>query len=432
MVDIILKKREGKSLSDEEINYFVRNYTNGSIPDYQASALLMAIYFQGLDKKETLALTKVMIDSGETLDLSSIKGIKLDKHSTGGVGDKTTLVVTPILAAAGIPIAKLSGRGLGHTGGTIDKLEAISGFRVEMPMEEIIRQVKSIGIAVAAQTSNLVPADKKLYALRDVTATVENKSLIAASVMSKKLASGADVILLDVKCGDGAFMKSRKDAFALAKMLVEIGNGMGKKTLAVITSMEEPLGNTIGNSLEVAEAIQTLKGKGPKDLHDLCVYLSMEALIAAGISKSQVAARKEVLRLISSGRALNKLKQMVQAQGGNANEVSNPASLPQAGLIEIVTSPQEGYIKSISAEPVGHAAMLLGAGRMKKDDPIDLSAGIVLHKKAGEKIKRGEKIASLYTNDVSRLEEAEEKLLSAYSFSKVKPKKSKLILGKVK
>ncbi|MDZ4845908.1 MAG: pyrimidine-nucleoside phosphorylase [Chitinophagales bacterium] len=429
--DILLKKRSGDALTDAEIEFFVHGFTGNRIPDYQASALLMAIYFQGLNKKETIALTQSMITSGEVLDLSSIRGIKVDKHSTGGVGDKTTLVLAPLVAAAGVPVAKLSGRGLGHTGGTIDKLESFRGFHVELTKEEFLEQVKSIGIAVAAQSANLVPADKKLYALRDVTATVENKSLIAASIMSKKLASGADAIVLDVKCGDGAFMKNKKEATELARLLVDIGNSMGKKTMAVITDMEQPLGNAIGNALEVKEAIETLRGNGPKDLQDLCIAMGAQMLLLAKAAKNEGEAKKKLQRLLSNGKAFGKFKEFIVAQGGDVGQAEKTELLPQAHIQHIVTAPKSGFIKSIRAEGIGNAAMLLGAGRLQKGDAIDLSAGIVLHKKAGEKIKIGEKLAILYTNNESKLAEAEEKLLAAYSFSPAKPKNTPLILGKV-
>lgn len=418
-------------MSDEEIDFFIRGYTRGDIPDYQVSALLMAVFFQGLRKQETIALTRAMIASGETIDLSSIPGVKVDKHSTGGVGDKTTLVLAPLVAAAGVPVAKLSGRGLGHTGGTIDKLESFKGFRAELSKEDLIKQVKSIGIAIAAQTSDLVPADKKLYALRDVTATVENKSLIAASIMSKKLASGADAILLDVKCGDGAFMKNKKDALALAQLLVEIGNGMGKQTMAVITGMEQPLGNAIGNSLEVIEAIETLKGKGPKDLQDLCVYLATQMLLLSGKAKKEKDARLKIMQTLYSGKGLEKFRQLVEAQGGDIMMIEDTERFPKSSIAEVITAPKNGYISSLLAENIGSAAMQLGAGRMTKDDIINPSAGIVLHKKVGDKVMKSEGLATLYTNEISRLEAAAGKLLSAYKFSSKKPKPQKLILGKV-
>lgn len=429
---ILAKKRNGYPLTEDEINFFVQGFTQNHIPDYQAAALLMAICFRGLNKQETVALTKAMIASGETIDLASVPGIKADKHSTGGVGDKTTLVLAPLVAAAGVPVAKLSGRGLGHTGGTIDKLESFRGFRVELDKEELTQQVKSIGIAVAAQSANLVPADKKLYALRDVTATVENKSLIAASIMSKKLASGADAIVLDVKCGDGAFMKNKKEATALARMLVDIGNSMGKKTMAVITGMEQPLGNTIGNALEVKEAIETLRGNGPKDLHDLCVYMGAQMLVLAKRERKEADAKKKLHQLLTNGKAFEKFIELIAAQGGDVGQAEKTELLPQAHIQQIVTAPKTGFIQSIRAEGVGTAAMLLGAGRMQKNDFIDLSAGIVLHKKAGEKIKIGEKLATLHTNNEVRIAEAEENLLAACSFSFIKPKRKPLILGTLK
>jgi len=428
---LLLKKRDGSALTGEEINFIIKGYVTGEIPDYQISALLMAIYFNGLNKQETIELTKAMLASGETVDLSAISGIKVDKHSTGGVGDKTTLVLAPLAAAAGIPIAKLSGRGLGHTGGTIDKLESFSGFRTDLTKEELVKQVKSIGIAVAAQTNDLVPADKMLYALRDVTGTVENKSLIAASIMSKKLAAGADAIVLDVKSGDGAFMKNKKEAFALAQLLVEIGNNRGKHTVAMVTDMEQPLGNAIGNSLEVIEAIRTLQGKGPKDLQELCVCLGTQMLLLSGLVKKEKEARMRILHLLHSGKGLEKLRQLVQAQGGDVKQIKDTELLPKAGIAEIITSPKDGYVKCVHAEKIGTAAMLLGAGRMRKEDSIDLSAGIVLHKKTGDKVMKSEGLATLYTNNLLQLKAATDYLLSAYEFSSKMPAPQKLILGKV-
>lgn len=430
--EVLLKKRNGSALTEAELDFFVQGFTQNRIPDYQAAALLMAIYFRGLNRQETIALTRAMIESGETIELSSIRGIKVDKHSTGGVGDKTTLVLAPLVAAAGVPVAKLSGRGLGHTGGTIDKLESFRGLHVELAKEEFIEQMKSIGIAVAAQTSNLVPADKKLYALRDVTATVENKSLIAASIMSKKIASGADAIVLDVKCGDGAFMKNKREAVELARLLVETGNSMGKKTIAVITGMEQPLGSAIGNALEVKEAIETLQGKGPKDLEELCIHLGAQMLLLSKAAKKEPEAKKKLQKLLTNGKAFAKFKELIAAQGGDAEQAEKPELLPQAHIRQIVTAPKNGFIRTIRAENIGNAAMLLGAGRVQKGDIIDLSAGIVLHKKAGEKVQLGEKLATLYTNNESRLTEAENKLLAAYSFSAAKSKREPLILGIVK
>ncbi len=428
---LILKKRNGFTLTNAEIDFFIDGYVKGQIPDYQASALLMAIYFQGLDKRETVALTRAMIASGDTIDLASIPGIKVDKHSTGGVGDKTTLILAPLVAALGIPVAKLSGRGLGHTGGTIDKLEAIKGMRVELSQQELVKQVKKIGIAIAAQTGEIVPADKKLYALRDVTATVENKSLIAASIMSKKLASGADAIVLDVKYGDGAFMKTTKDAFELALLLTEIGNGMGKKTVALITGMEQPLGNAIGNALEVKEAIETLQGKGSEDLLELCTELAIQMVLLSGAGKNESAARKKINEALQTGKAFDKLKEFVKAQGGDTRHVENPELLPQAKYSHKILSFQSGYVKMILAESVGNAAMILGAGRMKKEDAIDLSAGILLHKKIGDAVKRGDALATLFSNDKQKFKASEQLLVNAYHFSKRKIKLNPLLIGKV-
>lgn len=431
ILDILHQKRSGKRLSDKEIDFFVRGYSTGQIPDYQAAALLMAIYFQGLNKPETIALTRSMIASGETIDLSSIPGVKVDKHSTGGVGDKTTLVLAPLVAAAGVPVAKLSGRGLGFTGGTIDKLESFQGFRAELPKEELVRQVQSIGIAIAGQTAELVPADKKLYALRDVTATVDNKSLIAASIMSKKIASGTNAIMIDVKCGDGSFMKNNKDAFDLARQLVDIGESMGKRTIAVVSSMEQPLGRAVGNGLEAIEAIETLKGRGPKDLQDLCVYLGTQMLLLAGIVKKEKDARLRMLHVLHSGKGLEKLTQLIEAQGGDVRQIKDLELLPKAAIVEIITSPKDGYVTSVLAEKVGSAAMMLGAGRSKKEDRIDPSAGIVLHKKAGDKVRKSEGLAILHTNNMTQLKDATDMLLSAYKFSPKKPKPQNLVIGKV-
>ncbi len=431
ILDILHKKRSGHRLSDEEIDFFVRGYTTGQIPDYQASALLMTIYFQGLNRHETLAFTKAMIASGETIDLASIPGVKVDKHSTGGVGDKTTLVLAPLVAAAGVPVAKLSGRGLGFTGGTIDKLESFQGFRAELTKEELVRQVQSIGIAIAGQTAELVPADKKLYALRDVTATVENKSLIAASIMSKKIASGSNAILIDVKCGDGAFMKNKKDAFDLARQLVDIGESLCKRTIAVVSTMEQPLGRAVGNGLEAVEAVETLKGRGPKDLQDLCVYLGTQMLLLAGIVRKEKDARLRMLHALHSGRGLEKLTRLIEAQGGDVRQIKDLELLPKAAIVEIITSPKDGYITSVLAEKVGNAAMMLGAGRSKKEEGIDATAGIVLHKKAGDKVRKSEGLAILHTNNMTQLKDATDMLLSAYRFSQKKPKPHNFIIGKV-
>jgi len=429
--DIILKKRNGGKLSKEEIDFAIANFSNGIIPDYQFAAFLMAIYFQKLDKDETIALTRAMINSGNVIDLSGIKGVKVDKHSTGGVGDKTSLIVGPLVAAAGIKIAKLSGRGLGHTGGTIDKLESISGFSVEMTEQQFFKNVNEIGIAIGGQTAELVPADKKIYALRDVTCTVENISLIAGSIMSKKIASGADKIVLDVKVGDGAFMNTPKDAFELGRVMVEIGEGMGRETIAVITDMNQPLGNAIGNSLEVIESIETLKGKGPKDLHDLCMEVSAHMLMVAGMFKNKTEAVVCLEKLIQSGAAFAKFKQFIQAQGGDVKQIEDTTKLPAAKHTVEVLSMQEGYIHNIGARKIGLASVVLGAGRETKESKIDFGAGIYLNKKVGDYIKKGESLAKMYSSQSEKLKGAQEIILSAYTILPTQPKINPLIYGTV-
>lgn len=429
MYDIILKKRNGGELTKQEIEYFIKGYTEGTIPDYQASALLMAIYFRGMNKRETADLTMSMVDSGAKLDLSGIKGIKVDKHSTGGVGDKTTLVLAPMVASCGVPVAKMSGRGLGHTGGTLDKLESVEGFQVQLSIEEFIDNVNQINIAVCGQTGNMVPADKKLYALRDVTATVDNISLIAGSIMSKKIASGADAIVLDVKVGSGAFMKTIDAAFELAREMVDIGTNLDRNVVAMVTEMNEPLGNAIGNALEVREAIDTLKGHGPRDLLDLCTELGAMMLVLGRKTESTEEAKKLLLENIRSGAALKKLEEMVEAQHGNVEQIRNPELLPKAGNIIEVKSKASGYIKGIDAESIGISALLLGAGRETKESPIDYAVGIVLNKKVGDYVKAGETIAYIHSNDMERVPESTEKLLGAYVFTDEKPEIRPLIFG---
>ncbi|MBU5254860.1 pyrimidine-nucleoside phosphorylase [Tissierella praeacuta] len=410
MYDIIKKKRDGYSLTTEEINYFVENYTNGNIPDYQASALLMAIYFNKMDKRETLDLTKAMINSGDTFDLSAIDGIKVDKHSTGGVGDSVTLILGPMIAACGVPFVKMSGRGLGHTGGTLDKLEAIRGFRVALNNDEFVNNTNDINISICSQTGNITPADKKLYALRDVTATVENISLIAGSIMSKKLAIKSDAILLDVKVGSGAFMKNIDDAIALAEEMVAIGNSYGRKTIAVVTNMDEPLGRAVGNVLEVKEAIETLQGKGPDDLFELCLVLGSKLLILAGKVKDEIEGRKMLIEVIESGKAYQKLIELVEHQDGDISYVKDIELLPKAKYILEVKSDREGCIKSINAEEVGKAALVLGAGRETIDSKLDLSVGIVLNKKVDDKIKINETLAYIHANDLEKAKDVEKRL----------------------
>ncbi|QAT40073.1 pyrimidine-nucleoside phosphorylase [Clostridium sp. JN-9] len=399
MYDIIMKKRNGLELSTEEINFFIENYTKGNIPDYQASALTMAIYFKKMNRRETADLTMAMVKSGDVLDLSKIEGIKVDKHSTGGVGDTTTLVLGPMVAALGIPVAKMSGRGLGHTGGTIDKLESFKGFSVEMTEDKFIENVNNIKLAVAGQTGDLAPADKKLYALRDVTATVDNVSLIASSIMSKKIAAGADCIVLDVKVGDGAFMKTPEAARELADEMVSIGKSVGRNTIAVISDMDQPLGFAIGNALEVKEAINTLKGKGPKDLLELCLTLGSNMVVLAKKAGNIEEAREMLLDVIENGKALKKLKEFVAAQGGDTSCIENTELLPKAKYVIPVVCLKDGLISKIHAQNIGLIAMELGAGRATKDSKIDLAVGMVLNKKRGDKVSKGDILAYVYAND---------------------------------
>ena len=399
MYDIILKKRRGFQLTTEEINFFVNGFNNNEIPDYQVSSLMMAIFFKGMNERETADLTMAMANSGEILDLSAIDGIKVDKHSTGGVGDSVTLVLAPLVASLGIPVAKMSGRGLGHTGGTIDKLETFKGFSVELDNDTFINNVNNIKIAIAGQTKSLAPADKKLYALRDVTATVDNISLIASSIMSKKIASGADAIVLDVKVGDGAFMKNLQDAKALAKEMVTIGEQLGRRTVAIISNMDQPLGFAIGNALEVKEAIDTLKGNGPKDLEELVLEIGSQMVILGKKAKSVEEAKKLLREDLTNGKALNKLKELVEAQGGDSSIIDNEELMPKSKYQLSITSDREGYVSKICSEEVGLLAMELGAGRKTKDSIIDLSVGIVLKKKIGDKVEKGEELATIYCNN---------------------------------
>lgn len=398
MVDLIEKKRDGEVLKYEEIKYIIDSYVANEIPDYQISSLLMAIYFRGMNDEETTNLALIMKDSGDSLDLSGIDGIKVDKHSTGGVGDKTTLVLGPIVAACGARFAKMSGRGLGHTGGTIDKLEAIPGYKVKISEEDFIKQVNDIGVAVVGQSKNLTPADKKLYALRDVTGTVPSIPLIASSIMSKKLASGADAICLDVKVGAGAFMKNIEDAKRLASLMVSIGENCGRKMTAILTNMDEPLGKAVGNNLEVIEAIETLQGRGPKDLVDLCVEIAGYLLVDASIVNNIKEGKKKALEVIENGLALEKLYDMVEAQGGNKDYITNPNLFEKAKNIIEIKSESSGYIKEVDALKIGHMAMVLGAGRAVLEDTIDFSAGIVLNKKTGDKVEVGDVLAYAHTN----------------------------------
>lgn len=409
MVDIIEKKRDGKELTTAEINFFIEGYTKGEIPDYQASALAMAIYFQDMNDRERADLTRAMVESGDTIDLSGIEGIKVDKHSTGGVGDTTTLVLAPLVASLGVPVAKMSGRGLGHTGGTIDKLESIAGFHVELTREQFIDLVNRDKVAVIGQSGNLTPADKKLYALRDVTGTVNSIPLIASSIMSKKIAAGADAIVLDVKTGDGAFMKTQEDAEELAHAMVRIGNHVGRKTIAIISDMSQPLGFAIGNALEVKEAIETLQGKGPKDLTELVLTLGSQMVILAGKAKTSEEAKEMLLDAIHSGKALAKFKEFLANQGGDASIVDDLTKLPQAKYKIELPAKQSGYISRMIADEIGVASMILGAGRATKEDVIDLAVGLVLHKKVGDKVEEGESILTIYSNR-ENVEDVKQKL----------------------
>lgn len=427
MYDLIKKKRDGGELTEEEIGFFIKGYTENKIPDYQVSALMMAVYFQRMTEAETLALTMAMANSGDMLDLSEIHGIKVDKHSTGGVGDKTSLALTPMVAACGIPVAKMSGRGLGHTGGTIDKLESFPGFTTALTREQFIRNVNQIGIAIMGQTADLAPADKKLYALRDVTATVDNMSLIASSIMSKKLAAGADAIVLDVKTGSGAFMKEEKAARLLAEEMVKIGRNAGRKTIAVISDMDQPLGFAVGNALEVKEAIDTLKGNGPEDFRELCLTLGTQMLLAGEMAETEAEARYKLEQAVADGSALKKLAELVGAQGGDTQAVYEPERLPEAGVKIPVLAPAGGYIQHIVCDEVGMCSLLLGGGRETKESDIDLSVGIVLQKKVGDYVRKGECLAEIHANDERRALEAQERYLRACCIASEKPEKASLI-----
>ncbi|MFC5714119.1 pyrimidine-nucleoside phosphorylase [Thalassorhabdus alkalitolerans] len=424
MVDIIAKKRDGETLTNEEIKWFVEGYSRGEIPDYQASAFAMAIYFKGMTQQEAATLTYEIAASGDQLNLTEIEGIKVDKHSTGGVGDKTTLVLGPLVAALGVPVAKMSGRGLGHTGGTIDKLEAFNGFRTELEREEFIRLVNENKIALAGQSGNLTPADKKLYSLRDVTATVDSIPLIASSVMSKKIAAGADAIVLDVKAGSGAFMDKVEDARKLAKAMVDIGNSLGRQTMAVISDMNQPLGRLVGNALEVKEAIDTLKGEGPEDLHELCLTLGSHMVVLGGKADTVHEARTMLEQVIQNGKALEKMKTFIEAQGGDPASVERPETLVTASSFIEVKADTEGFVHRMDAALIGRAAMVLGAGRATKEDKIDHAVGVELVKKIGDSVKHGETLAVLHTNKdeneavkdmINRAYEIEEKPASAPS-----------------
>ena len=429
--DIIMKKRDGNVLTEEEIQYMVTGFTDGSIPDYQMSAFLMAIYFQGMNHEETTNLTMAMADSGDRLDLSGIRGIKVDKHSTGGVGDKTSLIVGPILASLGVPVAKMSGRGLGHTGGTIDKLEGIKGFCTSIPEEDFIRQVNEVGLAIVGQTANLAPADKKIYALRDVTATVDNVSLIAASIMSKKLAAGADAIVLDVKVGTGAFMKTIEDARLLAKTMVAIGTMAGKDTTAIITDMNEPLGNAVGNILEVQEAVECLQGQGEARLMEVSKTLACYMLLAAKKADTKAAAETLIEDAISSGKALQKMKEFVSAQGGDISCIEHLGNFDKASLMVEVSGTdlmqyhgQTGdavYLAACDNQEIGMTSLILGGGRQTKDSVIDLTVGIQLGKHLGDLVEKEDCVAVLYGNDEDKLAAAKKRFMGAYTLSADKP-----------
>lgn len=430
MYDLISKKRNGGALNKEELTHLIEGYVKGEIPDYQMSAFLMAVYFQGMTKEETAIMTDLVARSGDMVDLSSIEGIKVDKHSTGGVGDKTTLIVAPLAAACGVKVAKMSGRGLGHTGGTVDKLESIPGMRVSLERKEFFDVVNRTGICVIGQSGNLTPADKKLYALRDVTATVESIPLIAVSIMGKKLAAGSDCILLDVKTGSGAFMNSVEDSLALAQEMVSIGESAGRKTAALITNMDIPLGNNIGNSLEVIEAVETLKNQGPEDLTYVCLELAANMLYLAGIGEMETCYAK-VKEALENGTALQKLVDMVEAQGGDINVIKDTSKFEQASIVEEVISPCDGYITFMDTKECGIASCILGAGRETKEDTIDYSAGIVLKKKTGDRIQKGDVLAILYGNKQEKIQPAKEQFLKALKVEDSKPEKQKLIYARV-
>lgn len=430
MIEIILKKKRGEEHSPAEINYVVEGFTSGTIPDYQMSAWLMAVCFQGLHDRETAALTNAMVQSGETIDLSHIPGLKVDKHSTGGVGDKTTLVLAPLVAAAGLPVAKMSGRGLGHTGGTLDKLEAIPGFKVDIASRDFVQQIKKIGLAVCAQSHTLVPADKKMYALRDVTGTVDNVSLIASSIMSKKLASGADAIVIDIKMGEGAFMKTLEQAEELAHIMKATAKNMGKKLVAVITNMNQPLGYAVGNLLEVEESIATLKGQGPSDLQEVCLALGSHMLVLGGKYSNYSQAHDALSNLLHSGKAFDKFCEFVEAQHGDVSFVQQ-TQFPKAAIIREYTASSSGFLAEVDALAIGNASMLLGAGRKTKESTIDPMSGLVLNKKQGDRVEKGDLMASMYTDDENKIPLALKELNKAFLFQDKEPEHQPLIVKTV-
>ncbi len=432
MIELIKKKRDGKVLTKEDYTYIVNNFVSGVIPDYQMAAFLMAIFLKGLNNEETAILTDAMMRSGELIDLSEIKGVKVDKHSTGGVGDKTTLILAPLVAAAGVPVAKMSGRGLGHTGGTIDKLASIAGLSTDFSKEKFIELVKKNGIAVCGQNESLVPADKKIYALRDVTGTVGNVSLICSSIMSKKLACGADAIVIDIKVGSGAYMKTVEEADALAKIFIATGAKMGRKVVAVISAMEEPLGFAIGNSLEVIEAIETLQGNGPEDLTQLCLDLGVEMLLLSGVTKTKNESEELLKSLIDSGAAFEKFKSFVHAQGGDVQMIEQTDLLPKSPYSEVIKCEKEGFVTKLDALSIGNASVVLGAGRATKESEIDYGAGILLKKKVGDYVKKDEPLAILYSNVNNNFAKAKSLMVDAYQINNDKPSKSPLIYKIVK
>ncbi len=431
IIDIISKKKYGGKLSKDEIDFFIKGYVAGDIPDYQISSLLMAIWFNGMDKEETTELTLSMVDSGDRIDLSLIPGIKVDKHSTGGVADTTTLVVGPLVAAAGGLVAKMSGRGLGHTGGTLDKLESIPGFSIALSMEEFADVVKKCGVSVIGQTGNLVPADKKLYALRDVTGTVDNLSLIAGSVMSKKIAAGSDKIVLDVKTGSGAFMKSVEDAAALGRMMVDIGKLAGRETHAFVTDMNQPLGNAVGNALEVREAIEILQGKHPGDLKDLSIALAVRMLMLGEVFESRKEADEKVRSVIDDGSALERFSKMIELQGGDPKVTEDVSLLPTAESLVEVKAERAGFLTAMDTESLGMSALLLGAGRTKKSDPIDPAVGYWIRKRLGDYVERGDVLAEFHVNDRKNMDEAVSKFKAALTIGEKGTGKRKLIYSEI-
>lgn len=429
--DIIEKKKHSEVLTKDEINYFVEGYTNGTIPDYQMSALLMAICIQGLDIDETYNLTNAMLYSGDTIDLSEIKGVKVDKHSTGGVGDTTSLVLGPLVAACDLPFAKMSGRGLGHTGGTLDKLESIPGMNINLTMSDFINNTNKIKMAITGQTGDVTPADKKIYALRDTTATVDNVSLISSSIMSKKIAVDTDALILDVKVGSGAFMKNVEEAEKLSKMMVELGHKFGRRTVAVITNMDEPLGLAIGNSLEVIEAIDTLKGQGPKDLTELCFVLGAKLLVLGNKCENEEVARELLQEKITSGEALNKFKEFVRLQGGDASYIDDVNKFKLSSIKKEVYSEKEGYVKSINALGIGEASKDLGAGRETKDSILDLGSGIMLNKKIDDFVKKGDLLATIYTEKSEEIEDVTKMIIDSYDIGEKNKEAYKLIIKEI-